>query len=527
VTTLFPGTARQIGISVMWSYVNTTMSIDTWVHELCHAALNFHHLYGSNCRGFGLTVASCGSTIGSLVHLDPWNKVRLGWVKPLIYDIRDHPAGAALPPAQAAGYRPVILYDSSRDVHDYHIVEHRSGQYSVGTTTWVASGGVLNAPVRSGGYPRAGYDIDVKATNNTRKGFLTWSVKTNAAHDVLEVIQRVSPGGNGVINSVRAGDDILYPTTGTPTQIHCGPDGILQSIAIGDDGYWQDALCIAVPDPDNMLSREPAVIVPSGPAATTLRYYSNVAGAGDTGVTVRGAEASGNNFQFLEWGRSFRPFLSTVIAPAAGARPGTILAITGSLGEQRFSPELVTSTGTRIPLTVNSWTGAGGLFALPSTWVPPGNHRLVLFDGGLKEASSNSWPITVADPCQSWLTDNFSALQISLGLAAYDADPDSDDQPNLVEMIMGTNPNASNPPPWTWTLTDPYQPIVSYTVRTDRCAVKIIMEYSENLSLWIEETSQTVTPTAGASNVASGSMRGAPRVTSGKSLFRRMKIQQL
>jgi hypothetical protein len=92
---------------------------------------------------------------------------------------------------------------------------------------------------------------------------------------------------------------------------------------------------------------------------------------------------------------------------------------------------------------------------------------------------------------------------------------------------MGTNPNASNPPPWTWTLTDPFRPIISYTVRTDRCAAKIIMEYSENLSLWIEEASQTITPTAGASNVASGSMRGAPRVTSGKSLFRRMKIQQL
>jgi M6 family metalloprotease-like protein len=527
VTTLFPGTARQVNINVRWAYANSSYGLDTAAHELCHAACGMVDLYGSNCRNLGLTLASCSSITTYWNHLDAWHKMRLGWVKPLIYDIRDFPAGAPIAPAQAPDARPVILYDSSRGTQDFHMLEHRNGDYSVGTRTVVTWGEIWNNAVRSGGYPRAGYDVHVRSSTGEQKGFVTWSVKTNAAHNVLDVNQRVSPGPNGLINSSILGDDLRYPATGPITQIHCGPDGILQSVATGDDSYWADALCIAVPDPDNMLSREASVIVPSGPAATTLRHYSNIAGAGDTGITVRGAAINGNNWQFLEWGKTFRPFLTNVAAPASGARPGTILAITGSLGEQRFSPEIVTNSGTRIPLNINSWTGAGGLFALPSTYVPPGNHRLLLFDGPLKEASSNAWPITVADPCQSWLTDNFNSTQIIFGLAADNADPDRDGQANLIEMIMGTNPNAPNPIPWLWSFSNPARPVISFDARSNICAVRLTLESSANLTAWAEEDAITITPEAGSPVSASRSLRGTPPPPSATRFFRRLRITRL
>ena len=241
---------------------------------------------------------------------------------------------------------------------------------------------------------------------------------------------------------------------------------------------------------------------------------------------MRGAAVNGNAFQFLEWGRTFRPFLTNVAAPAAGARPGTVLFLSGSLGEQRFSPEIVTAAGVRIPLSVNTWTGAGGTFTLPSSWVPPGKHRVLLFDGALKEASSNSWPLTIADPCQYWITDNFTPAQIAAGDTADGADPDRDGQANLIEMIMGTNPVAANPIPWTWSLANPSAPVISYNVRTDRCAVRLILQASTDLTTWADEASQTITPTLGAANTASGFMSAPAGPASGRT-FRRLKIQRL
>jgi M6 family metalloprotease-like protein len=524
-TTLFPGTARQVNIAVQWSYAGAAYSIDTWAHELCHAGCGMVDLYGSNCRSYGLTLASCSSTTTFFNHIDAWHKIRMGWVKPLIYDIRDFPAGAAILPTQAADERPVILYDSSRGTQDFHILEHRNGDYTAGTQTVSAAGGLWNTANRDGGYPKAGYDINVRSTSGVRKGFVTWSVKTDASHNVLDVRQRVSPGSNGVINSTRLGDDILWPSASAPTQIHCGPDGILQSVASGDDSYWQDGLCIAVPDPDNMLSREPAVLVPSGPAATTLHYYSNVAGAGDSGIMVRGEEVNGNNWQFLEWGKNFRPFIDTLAAPPTAAKPGDQFIALGSLGQRsRFNPKLVSASGQRLDLSVLSWTGAGATLKLPAGWIPPGRNRLMIFDGSTDEPSSNAWAVQVADPCATWVTDYFNLADLLAGRAQDNADPDADGQPNLIEMIMGTNPRQANAAPYSWVF-DGSGLILTYNARLDRCAVKIVMESSLNLSTWSEEATQDLIPTPGAT-VTSGFLRSLPSATE-KRIFRRLRITRL
>ena len=97
--TVFPGTARQVHVNVMWCYAGDATPLDNWAHELCHGSCGMRDLYGSNCRGLYQTLASCtagGTTPTNLVHLDPWHKIRMGWVVPLIYDLRDFPAGVAI-----------------------------------------------------------------------------------------------------------------------------------------------------------------------------------------------------------------------------------------------------------------------------------------------------------------------------------------------------------------------------------------------------------------------------------------------
>jgi hypothetical protein len=428
--------SREVQVNVMWCFAGDLTPIDNWAHELCHAACGMQDIYGYACRGLDLSLASCtagGTAPTRLRHLDPWHKIRMGWVKPHIYDLRDFPAGAFVLPTQSPAERPIILFDSSRGSREFHILEHRNGEYTQGTTTWTAAGGPWRAQARSS-YPSAGYDIDVRSSDGNRSGFVTWSVKTDAANNLLDIPQAVMPGTNGALNSTRLGDDTLWPLT-APTQIHPGPDGILQTALGGDDSYAQDALCLPIPNPADLPFRLSWPLVPTGAAATTLRYYNS----DDTGVLVRGGDTDEPlEGQYLEWGRAFRPFISG--AHPTKVYPQSFIQLTGSLGERRFSPELLLEKGQRVALSSNSWRGTTASVRLPNTYAPPGRHRLVIFDSPLKEASSNAWPITVGERCEIWATSFFNNADILAGKAADDADPDRDGQPNLVEMIMGTNP---------------------------------------------------------------------------------------
>ena len=499
-TVIFPGTPRQVRVALKWSYAGDGETLGTMAHELCHGACGMADLYGSNCRGFGLTLATCtaGATIPTdLVHLDAWHKIRMGWVRPLIYDLKDFPAGAALRPAQASDARPVILYDSSRGTQEFHILEHRNGNYENGTATWTAPGGTWRAAGRTS-WPAAGYDMDVRDTSGNRAGFLTWSVKTDAAHNVLDIVQRIGPGPNNTLNSAVLGDDIAWPLPGTPSQIHCGPDGILQSVTAGDDVFWQDALCLPIPNPADMLVREISSLNPGGEAATTLRYYNS----SDTGVTVRGADVNGDTWQFLEWGKTFRPFMESVTVPPAPLRPGDRIIVLGSLGQQgRFFPKLISPEGQLTTLDVESWTGAGAVLRIPSagrSW--PGENRLVIFDGNIfNRPSSNAFTVIVADPCQLWLEEHFTAAErANPALSGDDADPDMDGWSNIAEMILNTDPRRFNEPLLPGDVRSDDSFSFPFVVRRDSCDVLITLQTSTDLHDWTNADSYLAPGTTGS-----------------------------
>ncbi|MBD3239052.1 MAG: T9SS type A sorting domain-containing protein [Chitinivibrionales bacterium] len=202
---------------------------DNIVHEVSHL-LNTRDLYGPVCRNTGLTLMHCtafgdpGSPMADAttsVHLDPWHRIQLGWVRP---DIRAMPLPAECRTLDALpGFgprRPLILYDPSRGTNEYFILELRN-------------------PSR--------YDRDVAGM-----GVVVWYVQTESDKRLKYVAAEIRPDGpsdddDGTLHSTPAGDDVLVGD-----RIRPGPDGILQTIPPNGsdgkplDGTATDALNFAV-----------------------------------------------------------------------------------------------------------------------------------------------------------------------------------------------------------------------------------------------------------------------------------------
>ena len=521
--TLFAGTPRQVRVALRWCFAGDATSLDNMAHELAHGSCGIADLYGSNCRGLGLTLASCtagASTPTRLVHLDPWHKIRLGWTRPLIYDIRHFPAGATVRPPQSGTARPIILYDSARGTEEFFVLEHRNGNYTAGTVTWTAAGGTWRANPRTA-FPAAGYDVDVQDTGGRRSGFLAWSVKTDAAHNVLDIRQRIGAGPNGLLNSPRLGDDLLWPETGTPSQIHAGPDGVLSSVIGGDDNYWQDALCLPQPNPADMIARETSTLTASGPAATTLRFYDST----DTGVQVRGDEVNGNAGQFVEWGRAFRPFIEAAVAPVP-ARPGQTLSLVGSLGQRgRFQPRLISADG-RLLLTprVLTWTGATATLEIPSGPHQGGSFRFLLFDDASLRTSSNAMAVTLMDPYEAWRQETFSPAQLAdPEVSGDDADPDGDGLSNFAEYAHGLRALGADESPVRWDFSGGFV-TATFRVRGDRGALRLVLQTSSDLRGWAVADSVALEGAGPFGELVSGFLR-VPRSGAGPA-FARLRIER-
>jgi M6 family metalloprotease-like protein len=106
---------------------NHEADFGTLVHENVHT-LGAVDLYGRCCYSEGVSLMSC--TGNSIWHLDPWHKLRLGWVEPRIAAL-DGPGSVTLPPPQSRRVdAPVILYDPKVGAEEYFILEFRKPKWA-------------------------------------------------------------------------------------------------------------------------------------------------------------------------------------------------------------------------------------------------------------------------------------------------------------------------------------------------------------------------------------------------------------
>ena len=100
-------------------------------HELSHS-LGTVDLYADNCRSSGLTLMSC--TIFATdddrrtYHLDPWHKMRLGWLRPRIFSLSSSGIATVAASQINSPNTPVILYDPAKGTSEYFMVEFRNNQ---------------------------------------------------------------------------------------------------------------------------------------------------------------------------------------------------------------------------------------------------------------------------------------------------------------------------------------------------------------------------------------------------------------
>ena len=459
LTITFPtGPSTRIFSSVV--RVTDDGAFDLYAHELSHT-LGTVDIYGHTCFSDGVSLMHCnaGPVPSRLVHLDPWHKMRLGWLKPKLIDFR-YPGAAFVKCAQkASGSKnpPILFFDGSRPDfnHEYYLVDFRYPGFKNGTQTWLPTNfaGTWRIPQREVGtlYQNAGYDINAAGT-----GLVRWYVGTEDTHSLILDYPGIKPGADGTLQSVLAGDDVA-----AGADIFWGPDGILDTAKAGEDDYFLNVRLFPALDPRNVadrgsvefLDRLPSL--PSDrpdPAHDTLRWMSG----NDTGLSIRtigfaipssesAALTEPEDF-LLDWGTSFRPFISGLVS-APTMLAGRYVVIRGTMGSRQYASVMVLEKDGLIKHSSRHYSYQRSEEAGFEIYrgFEPGRYRLRFqrVDGyTILDEASNSIFIEIINPLHPW--------RLAHGLPA-DADdlddPDTDGRVNIIEAIQGTDPRFSDLPP--------------------------------------------------------------------------------
>ena len=110
-------------------YAGSPPNLGLFVHELCHLLLNLPDLY----FGFFFPFAAGAYSIMDVTyidsHLDPLEKMRLGWLQPMIVD---HTGTYSVDPAEDGG-GAYVLMDPAHGNSEYYIVENRQRSFAYDT----------------------------------------------------------------------------------------------------------------------------------------------------------------------------------------------------------------------------------------------------------------------------------------------------------------------------------------------------------------------------------------------------------
>jgi M6 family metalloprotease-like protein len=107
-----------------------------FAHELFHQLVDDEHIYGPGAElnyKASLFAANTRATAGDAgpVHLDPWNKLRVGWMRPRVVPITPAGGSASIRAAQDGSpdddsSAPLVFYDPQRGTDELFIVEYRT-----------------------------------------------------------------------------------------------------------------------------------------------------------------------------------------------------------------------------------------------------------------------------------------------------------------------------------------------------------------------------------------------------------------
>ncbi|MEO8260744.1 MAG: hypothetical protein ABI868_25590 [Acidobacteriota bacterium] len=182
-------------------------SFMTIAHELSHS-LGTTDVYGPNCFSGGLTLMTCSifpvDDDRRSYHLDPWHKMRFGWLAPRIVTLGSGGVATIAAAQINSGNTTMLLYDPARGTREFFIVEFRSNRVS------------------------AGFDHDGNvggATGNAVSGMAVWHVDLNLNNSLT--YHEGSParqlGGqalwNGMTPPLTWTDGTILPTRFNPIAI--------------------------------------------------------------------------------------------------------------------------------------------------------------------------------------------------------------------------------------------------------------------------------------------------------------------
>lgn len=445
-------------------------------HEMSHTQGTWD-LYGSNaCNGSTLTLMSCTAgtatpnNLAPASHLDPYHKMRFGWIEPVVMDVREAGGTAVLEvPQESArpGYHPpVLLYDSALGFHQYYLIEYRSSTYPDG----IAAG--------NAGDPAAGYDSDVNG-----RGVCAWFVKTESDHSPHFQGVFIQPGDDGFLDSTRQGDDVISGNT-----IQMGPDEWLDSTVSGDDLLRVDAMVVATPTPRARTTRNDSVLLTSAAGVVTLEWLDRSA------LPVRlmvGATPPSSREVAVHWSSDFVPHLRSVAD--TDLNPSVPFNVYGSFGvwSSDVRPVLLDDEDNETPLNLLSWDIGSARLQSPAS-TSAGAYRL-LWKTTDSALGSNAIAVTMRDPYRDWIVGQFTPLEIFLHPEWLDpdADPDGDAIPNVGEFALGGQARVAaslaSRPAFTlgvdWFTRKPMMS-VSWVERIDRPTVNVSLWHSTDLAEW-------------------------------------------